>query len=298
MPAGRRAGFISGIAAYLMWGFLPLYLALTKPAGAVEVIAHRIIWSALICLILIGLTRSWTAFGRPWRRPRDISRLALAGVLLTINWLVFVWAIFNGQLVEAALGYFINPLVSVVLGVVFLGERLRPAQWLAVVTATSAVVVMSLALGRWPWVALALALSFGFYGYIEKLVGGNTAAVVSLSVETLVVLPTAVGYVIWLMAAGQSTFPSLGWGHNLVLAGLGVATAAPLLAFNAAARRLPLSVLGFLQYLCPVLQFLTGLMVFHEPMSPARWFGFAAVWVALVVLSADAVHHARSARSS
>ncbi|MDR2454458.1 MAG: EamA family transporter RarD [Bifidobacteriaceae bacterium] len=293
--AGSRAGFGFGVSAYLMWGVLPLYLSLTRQAGAVEVIAHRVIWSALLCLGIIAAGGQWRALRAVARSGRAMGALSLAAILLTGNWLVFVWAIFNGQLVDAALGYFINPLVSVLLGVVFLGERLRVAQWAAVATAAGAVVVMTLSLGAFPWVALALAISFGLYGYIEKRVGGRVSAVVSLTVETLLVLPLAAAYALWLAAAGAGTFPALGWGHSLALAGLGVATAAPLLAFNAAARRLPLSVLGFVQYLCPVMHFITGLLFFHEPMSAGRWFGFAAVWVALAILSADGVWHARRA---
>jgi chloramphenicol-sensitive protein RarD len=284
-----------GVSAYLLWGGLPLYLALARPAGALEVIAHRIIWSLALCALAVALGRLWPAVKAAVASPRRLAALAGASLLLTVNWLTFVWAIFNGQLVEAALGYFINPLVSVLLGVAFLGERLRPAQWAAVAVASAAVIVITAAQRMFPWVALVLAVSFGLYGYIEKRVGVRVPAVVSLSVETALIAPFALAYAVWLAATGSGTFPGLGWGHNLVLVGLGLVTAAPLLLFNAAARRLPLSVLGFVQYLCPVMHFLTGLLFFHEAMSAGRWFGFAAVWAALVTLSADAVWQARRA---
>jgi chloramphenicol-sensitive protein RarD len=285
---------VLGVGAYLLWGVLPLYLVLLQPAGPVEVIIHRILWSLLFCAVLLVFTRQVDATWGVLRRPATLGVLGLAGVLLTINWLVFVWAALTDHLVDAALGYFINPLVSVLLGVVLLGERLRPVQWVALGIASSAVVAIGFTTGAFPWVALTLAFSFGTYGYIEKRVGGRIPAVTTLTVETLVLAPFAVGYVVWSELTQIATFADYGWGHALALAGMGVVTAAPLLLFNAAARRLPLSVLGFVQYLCPVMQFATGVWLFGEPMPPARWFGFAAVWVALVVLSADAVRRSRT----
>ncbi|MDR0626009.1 MAG: EamA family transporter RarD [Bifidobacteriaceae bacterium] len=289
----RRNGLILGIGAYVLWGVMPLYLVLTKPAQAVEVIAHRVIWSAWFLAVIAALSGQLRTLGRALVRPRHLAAVSLAGGLLTVNWLTFVWAVFDGQIVVAALGYFINPLVSVLLGVVLLGERLRPAQWAAVGIGAVAVVVVASGTGPFPWVALVLALSFGFYGYIEKRIGGRLSAVVSLSAETLVLLPLALAYVVWLQLGGKGTFASLGFGHASAMVGLGAATLLPLLLFNGAARRLPLSVVGMLQYLAPVGQFATGVVVFGEPMPPARWIGFAIVWLALIILSVDAVHHTR-----
>jgi chloramphenicol-sensitive protein RarD len=266
---------------------------LARPAGAVEVIAHRLIWSALMLVVIAAATRQFAALKRAFARPRALAVLSVAGVLLTINWLVFVWAIFHGELVNAALGYFINPLVSVLLGVVFLGERLSVAQWAAVGIGAVAVVVVWLGATSFPWVALALAFSFGLYGYIEKRVGASISAVTSLSVETLVLLPVALGYVVVAGLDGEAAFGRHGAWHMVAMVGLGAVTLAPLLLFNGAARRLPLSVLGLIQYLCPVMQFVTGMVFFHEAMPPARWVGFGVVWVALAVLSADAVWQAR-----
>jgi chloramphenicol-sensitive protein RarD len=272
---------------------LPLYLLAAEPAGALEVIAHRIIWSALLLAPIAAMTKQWASLRRALANPRVLAVLALAGVALTVNWLVFVWAVYHHQLVDAALGYFINPLVSVLLGVAFLGERLRAAQWAAVAVGAVAVVVVAFGASSFPVVALALAGSFGLYGYIEKRVGAGLSAVASLSVETLVVFPVAAIYAGVLVARGEGAFLAHGAGHALVMVGLGAATLAPLLLFNGAARRMPLSVLGLIQYLCPVMQFITGVLFLREPMPPVRWAGFALVWVALTILSADAVWRAR-----
>ncbi|MDR2252682.1 MAG: EamA family transporter RarD [Bifidobacteriaceae bacterium] len=293
----RRQGLVFGIGAYVLWGVLPLYLTLVGRASALEVIAHRIVWTAVLCAGALVLARQWAPLRRAVGRPKVLGAMALAGVLLTANWLVFVWATLNGHLVDAALGYFINPLFSVLLGVVLLHERLRAAQWTAVGIGALAVVVIAATAGRLPWVALVLPLTFGFYGYVEKLVGRSVPAFTALAVETAVVLPAAVGHLIWLGVTGRGTFVVGMPGHDSALLGLGVATAAPLLLFNAAARRLPLSLLGFLQYLCPVMQFITGLLLFHEPMSGGRWFGFAAVWAALATLTGDALWRSRRAAS-
>jgi chloramphenicol-sensitive protein RarD len=288
-----------GISSYLIWGMLPLYLALTKPAGALEVLAHRALWAGLMCLVALAFTRGYRAMRAAFADRRTLGVLSVAGVLLTINWFVFVWAATNGHLVDAALGYFINPLVSVLLGVVLLGERLRPAAWVAVGVASCGIVVMGVAIGTFPWVALALAFSFGLYGFIEKKVGDGIPALVSLTVETLVVAPVLGAYVVWLTVSGRAAFPGGGLGHSLIMVGLGAATVVPLLLFNGAARRLPLSTLGFVQYLCPVMQFITGVVIFHEAMSGARWFAFGAVWIALIILTVSAVWRLRpSARQA
>jgi chloramphenicol-sensitive protein RarD len=294
----RRTGLVFGVGSYLLWGVMPLYLVMVRPAGAVEVIAHRLVWSALMLVIIAAATKQMRDLKKAFAAPRSLAVLGVAGILLTVNWLVFVWAVFDGQLVNAALGYFINPLVSVLLGVVFLGERLRVTQWTAVGIGTVAVVVVWLGAATFPWVALALAFSFGLYGYIEKRVGKTISAVTSLSVETLVLTPLGIAYAVILGARGDAAFGHHGLGQALAMVGLGAITLAPLLLFTGAARRLPLSVLGLIQYLCPVMQFITGVVFFHESMPAARWAGFAIVWVALIVLSADAVwRRGRSSRT-
>jgi len=289
----RRTGLLLGGAAYGLWGFLPLYLRMLEPAGPVEVIAHRVLWSLVVCLAVVWATGRAGELGVMLRDRRMLGTLALSGSLLTVNWLVFVYAIASGQLVDGSLGYFINPLVTVALAVGLLHERLRPLQWAALGVAGSAVVVISVGYRRVPWIALVLACSFALYGYIEKRVGHRVSAVTALSVETLAMAPLAGAYLGWLAYSGAQHFTGHGAGHTLALVGVGAVTAAPLLLFNGAARRLPLSVLGMLQYMCPMLQFLTAVVVFHEPMRPVRWIGFFLVWMALVILSSDALTAAR-----
>jgi chloramphenicol-sensitive protein RarD len=288
---------VLGIGAYLWWGFLPLYLNLLHPAGAVEVIAHRVLWSLVACGVLLRVVHQGAALRRAVSSPRSFGLLTLCGALLVINWLTFVYAVLSGHVVDGALGYFINPLFSVALGVVLLHERLRPAQWVALGIAATAVVVIGVSAGHVPWIALALALSWGFYGYTEKKVGVTVPVVAALTVETCTMAPLAGAYVIWLGLTGGQSFTGYGTWHALAMAGLGVVTVVPLLLFNGAARRLPLTVVGMLQYLNPTLQFLTGVFLFHEVMPPARWFGFAVVWIALVILGVDGLRAGRVARA-
>jgi chloramphenicol-sensitive protein RarD len=291
-----RSGFTLGVGAYLLWGFLPLYLLLLDPAGPVEVIAHRIVWSLVICLVVVLATRRHRELWAVLRSPRALGTLALASVLLTINWLVFVYSVSINRLAEASLGYFMNPLVSIALGVLLLHEQLRRTQWAAIGIAAVAVVVIGVAGGRFPWIAVVLALSFGFYGFVEKRAGETVSAVTALTVETLVVTPLALAFVGYLTARGQQHFIGYGAGQAWAMVGVGVATAAPLLLFNEAARRLPLSWVGLLQYLCPIFQFIIALAVMHEPMPAARWAGFALVWVALTLLVWEAVSTMRTNR--
>ncbi|SFJ79024.1 chloramphenicol-sensitive protein RarD [Cellulomonas sp. KH9] len=286
-----RAGLAAGVAAYALWGALPLYFPLLAPAGPFEVIAHRVVWSLLFCLVLLLVTRTWGAFVDILRDPGLVLRLTLAAVLLAVNWLVFVHGVTTGHVVDAALGYFINPLVTIALAVVVLGERLRPVQWAAVAFGAAAVVVITVGYGRPPWIALVLAASFGTYGLIKSRLGPRVGALPGLAAETAVLVPVALGYLLWLHVVGQGTFaPGL---HGLALMGTGVLTAVPLLLFNSAARRLPLSTVGLLQYLTPVLQLAIGVLVAGERMPPARWWGFGLVWVALIVLTVDGLRHAR-----
>ena len=285
----ERRGTAYGVAAYLMWGSFPLFFPLLKPASAVEVLAHRVVWSLLVVLLLLRLTRGLAAV----RAVTGVQarRLALAAVLLAVNWGVYIYGVNSGQVVETSLGYFINPLVSVTLGVVVLGERLRVLQKLAVAVAGVAVVVLTVANGRPPLIALTLALSFGFYGLLKKQAG--VGALASLTVETAVLTPFALVYLVVLGVRGDLTFLTEGTGHALLLVSAGLVTAVPLLAFAAAANRVPLSTLGVLQYLAPSLQLVVGVLIEHESFHGVRLLGFALVWAALAVFTYDLLTHRR-----
>lgn len=292
---GRRprsegsVGLAFGLAAYGIWGILPLYFATLDPAGPLEIVANRIVWSLLFCVLLMTAMRSWRPFLAAMRNRRILGILSLAALLIAINWFTYTVAVLSERTVEASLGYFINPLVSVLLGVLLLKEKLRRAQWAALIVAFVAVLVLAFGYGNVPWLSLVLALSFGFYGLVKKNVGTRVDAVSSLSVETLVLTPVSAVIMGALMVQGQATLLDNGPGHFWLMAAGGLITALPLLFFGAAARRLPLSTVGLLQYLAPLLQFITALLVFHEPMPPERWAGFALVWLSLVILTADMV---------
>jgi chloramphenicol-sensitive protein RarD len=292
---GRRprsedsVGLAFGLAAYGIWGILPLYFATLDPAGPLEIVANRIVWSLLFCVLLMTAMRSWRPFLAAMRNGRILGILSLAALLIAINWFTYTVAVLSERTVEASLGYFINPLVSVLLGVLLLKEKLRRAQWAALIVAFIAVLVLAFGYGNVPWLSLVLALSFGFYGLVKKNVGARVDAVSSLSVETLVLTPVSIAIMGVLMVQGQATLTDNGPGHFWLMAAGGLITALPLLFFGAAARRLPLSTVGLLQYLAPLLQFITALLVFHEPMPPERWAGFALVWLSLVILTADMV---------
>jgi chloramphenicol-sensitive protein RarD len=287
-----RIGVLSGLGAYLLWGVFPLYFRQLEPAGGLEIVAHRVVWSVVFVALLLTVIRRWRLVPPVVADRRTLLVLATAAVLVAINWLVYVVAVNSGHVVEASLGYFINPLVSVVLGVVFFAERLRPLQWTAVGIATVAVLVLTLDYGRPPWIALALAGSFGLYGLMKKLV--RVEAAPGLFVETAVVLLPAVVFLVVLHGRGEGTASSEGIGHLLLLMSSGIATAIPLLLFAAASRRVPLSTMGLLQYVTPLLQLAMGVFVFSEPMPPARLAGFVIVWVALAVFSLDSLRNARA----
>lgn len=292
MTEGRK-GLFFGAAAYLIWGVFPVYWPLLKPAGALEILGHRMAWSLVVAVIVVSVQRLW----RPIRAlpRRKVGLLAAAAVLIGINWGTYIWAVNHHHVVETSLGYFINPLVTVLFGVTFLRERLRRPQWIAVGLGAVAIVVIAVDYGRPPWIALVLALTFGTYGLVKKYVG--IGAVESFTVETATLFVPAVIYLVALGSAGDATFGRHGVGQALLLAATGVITAVPLLCFGAAARRLPLVTLGLLQYLAPILQFLFGVLFFHEPLPAARLVGFVLVWAALVVLSVDAVRNQRASRS-
>lgn len=289
-----RLGVTAAVGAYLWWGALPLYFPLLKPAGALEIIGHRIVWSLVFCLLLVALTRGWRQLGAVLRDRRTVGILAAAAVLVGTNWTVYVYGVLSDHVVDASLGYFINPLVTVILAVLVLGERLRPAQWVALGAGAAAVLVIAVGYGQVPWIALALAVSFGLYGLAKNRVGRSVPPLAGLTVETAVLTPVALVYLFWWQARGSGTFTDSPW-HALLLAAAGIVTAVPLLLFGASAARLPLSVLGLIQYLTPVIQFVLGVTVFGEQMPPARWWGFALVWVALIVLGVDGLRAGRSA---
>lgn len=283
-------------AAFGMWGFFPLFFPLLEPATPLEIVAHRVLWSLALCLVLVALGRSWGELKEVLRSRRTLGLLTVASLLLAANWLTFVFAVLAGHTVDASLGYYINPLITVALAVLVLGEKMRPAQWVALGFGAAAVVVIWLGYGAVPWVALVLAATFGLYGLAKNRAGRTVGASTGLAVETLVLLPLAVPYLAWLHASGQGSFGAHGPGHATLLASLGIMTALPLLAFAAATRRLPLSVVGLIQYLTPTLQLLVAVLVFHEEMPAARWWGFALVWVALTVLAVDGWRSAHRAQ--
>ncbi|GAA4784344.1 EamA family transporter RarD [Streptomyces ziwulingensis] len=291
-----RIGLLNGFAAYGMWGLVPVFWPLLKPAGAMEILAHRMTWSLVFVAAALLFVRRWAWAGELLRQPRRLGLVSVAAAVITVNWGVYIWAVNSGHVVEASLGYFINPLVTIAMGVLLLKERLRPAQWAAVATGAAAVIVLTVGYGRPPWVSLCLAFSFATYGLAKKKV--NLGGVESLAAETAVLFLPALGFLLWLGARGEATFATEGAGHVLLLAATGLVTAVPLVCFGAAAIRVPLSTLGLLQYLAPVFQFLLGILYFHEAMPPERWAGFALVWLALTLLTWDALRTAhRNARA-
>ncbi|HBF78672.1 MAG TPA: EamA family transporter RarD [Streptomyces sp.] len=291
----QRAGLLYGIGAYGMWGLVPLFWPLLEPSGAVEILAHRMVWSLAVVGVALLALRRWAWIRELLGQPRRLALIAVAATVISVNWGLYIWSVNNGHVVEASLGYFINPLVTIAMGVLLLGERLRPAQWAAVATGLAAVLVLAIGYGQPPWISLVLAFSFATYGLVKKKV--DMGGLESLAAETAVLFVPALGFLLWLAARGESTFVASGAGHGALLAATGVITAIPLICFGAAAIRVPLSVLGLLQYLAPVFQFALGILYFHEEMPPERWAGFALVWVALALLTWEALRTARRTRA-
>ncbi|WP_437112413.1 EamA family transporter RarD [Streptomyces cinnamoneus] len=273
----------------------PLYWPLLEPAGALEILAHRMVWSLAAVVVVLAITRRWAWIPPLLRQPRRLAMVALGALVISANWGIYIWAVNAGHVVETSLGYFINPLVTIGLGVLALRERLRPAQWAAVAVGVAAVIVLAVGYGKPPWIALAIAATFSTYSLVKKKVGLD--GLESMAAETAVQFLPALGLLLFLGVQGESTFAAEGVGHSLLLLGTGAITALPLISFGAAAVRLPLSVTGMLQYLAPVFQFALGLAVFHEAMPAERWAGFALVWLALAVLTWDALRTARHARA-
>ena len=274
-------GIWNGIAAYAMWGVFPIYWKLLHEVPALQVIGHRISWSFILLILFVLVTQQWKEFRAAALTPKRLGIYTLAGALLTVNWLVYVWGVNAGFIVETSLGYFINPLLSVLLGVLFLHERLRPAQWVPVALATAGVTYLTIAYGRLPWIALSLAFSFGFYGFVKKL--APLGSLYGLTLETGIVFPVALLYLAFTGLNGTGAFLHEGLQTDLLLIGTGVVTTIPLLMFASAARQIPLTVVGLLQYIAPTIQFLIGVFLYKEPFDRAHLIGFSIVWIALVL---------------
>jgi chloramphenicol-sensitive protein RarD len=286
-----RQGLFYGIAAYGLWGLFPLYWPLLEPAGAIEILAHRVLWSLVTMGVIVVVLRRTRQFRTMAANRRTFVLLTGAAFVITFNWATYIYGVNNDRVVETSLGYFINPLVTVLMGVFILGERLRNLQWLAMGIAGAAVVVLTVDYGRPPWVALVLAFSFGTYGLLKKTANAN--AVDSLLLETALIAPFAAAYLAWLSSQGEANFAAHGAGHALLLSSAGIVTAIPLICFGAAAIRVSMVSLGLLQYLAPILQFALGVFLFHEDMPVGRWIGFGLVWVALAIFTVEAVNHRR-----
>jgi chloramphenicol-sensitive protein RarD len=289
-----RNGFLAAAGAYGLWGLLPAYFVALDPSGPVEILAFRIVLSLLFCVLILAVMRRIRVTAGLLRDRSILQLSALAGVLILINWSVYVYASLNQFIVEAALGYFINPLVTVGLGVVVLKETLRPLQWSALALALVAVVVLAVGYGSVPVISLTLAFSFGFYGFVKNRMGPTVKALDSLTLETMWLTPLAIGLLIWVAWGEGLTLGTVGGAHTALLLMAGAVTSIPLLFFGAAARRLPLSVIGLMQYVAPVMQFTFGVAIMGEPMPVERWIGFSVVWIALVILSVDALAHRRN----
>jgi len=294
----ERLGGIYAFAAYFLWGFMPLYFLTLAPIGPWEIVVWRILFSLLFCAILLSVTRTWGKLFAILRDRRLVFWTIIAGLLIYVNWQVFLIGILTGHVIEGSLGYFINPIVTVLLGVIVLKERLRLAQWIAIGFAGMAVLVIIVAYGSFPWIALTLAASFGTYGLVKKQIGPRVDAISGLTLESLWLTPIALIQLVVVAGTTGLVFGAQGVGHAVLVTLAGVITAVPLLLFASGARRAPLTVIGLLQFVAPVLQFITGAWILQEPMPLERWIGFALVWVALILLSVDSVVSARRARSA
>ncbi|PRX99929.1 EamA family transporter RarD [Allonocardiopsis opalescens] len=290
--SNRGVGY--GLAAYICWGLFPLYWPLLEPSGSGEILAHRMLWSLPAVLVLLAVVRNWGWVRGVLRSPRKLALLTASALVITLNWGAFIYAVNSGQTLQAALGYFINPLVSVLFGVVVFRERLRAPQWVAVGLGAVAVGVLTLNVGQPPWLALTMAFSFATYGLLKKFAGVDGTE--SLTVETAIMFLPALGYILFLQFQGTAAFGHVSVAHTALMVGSGVITALPLVFFGAAAYRVSMTTIGMLQYCAPVLQFLIGWLVFAEEMSTSRWIGFGLVWAALAVFSFDLVRQGRRHR--
>ena len=273
----------------------PLYWPLLEPASSLEIVSHRAVWTMVFCLIVLYLTKALKSTLATFKRPKVAAKLLTTTILISINWLVYIWATNNGHVVEASLGYYINPLIVIAFGVILLKERMRPLQWAAVSIATIGVLVLTIDYGRLPWVALGLALSWGGYGLIKKQLG--LGALEGLAIETLIAFIPYCGYLIFIGAKGEGQFGH-GTGLTILLISAGAITAIPLLLFNGSTTRLPFTTIGLLQYITPTIQFSIGVWIRHEAMPTARWVGFIFIWLALTTLAIDLVRSSRAVNNS
>ena len=286
-----KLGLVFGVSAYGLWGLFPLYWPLLEPSNPFEIVSHRAVWTLVFCLVILALTKALKATKETLKRPKVALKLFLASILISINWLVYIWATNTGQVVEASLGYYINPLIIIAFGVILLKEKMRTLQWVAVAIATVGVLILTIAYGHFPKIALALAISWGSYGLIKKQLG--LGALQGLAIETGFTFIPYAGYLIYLGNHGTGQFGQHP-GITFLLISAGAITAVPLLLFNGSTTRLPLSTIGLLQYITPTLQFSIGVWVRHEPMPVARWIGFIIIWGALITLGTDLVRSSRT----
>ena len=287
----RSLGLLFGVSAYTLWGLFPIYWPLLKPASPLEIVSHRAVWTLVFCFIILALTKTLKSTLSLLKRPKIVAGLFLGSILISINWIIYIYAANNEHVVEASLGYYINPIVVIATGVIVLKEKMRPLQWLAVGIATLGVAALTIDYGRLPWIALGLALSWGSYGLVKKQLG--LGALEGLSIETLLSSGFYLAYLIWLGNQGEGHF-TYSLTLTLLLIGGGAVTAIPLLLFNGSTNRLPLTLIGLLQYITPTIQFCIGVWYYNEDMSTARWVGFLIIWVALMSLAIDLVKSSRS----
>ena len=291
----HKTGLLFGVSAYVLWGAFPLYWPLLEPASALEIVSHRAVWTLVFCFVVLAITKSLKNTLVTMKRPKVAATLFLTSILISINWLVYIWATNNGHVVEASLGYYINPLIIIAFGIVLLKEKMRPLQWTAVGIASLGVLVLTIDYGRLPWVALALAISWGSYGVVKKQLG--LGALEGLAIETLIASLPYLLYLIYIGNKGTGQFGH-GVGLTILLISAGAITAIPLLLFNGSTTRLPLTVIGLLQYITPTIQFSIGVWIRHEDMPKARWIGFIIIWVALTALAIDLVKSSRAINNS
>ncbi|CAB4639995.1 unannotated protein [freshwater metagenome] len=287
----RSLGLLFGVSAYTLWGLFPIYWPLLKPANPLEIVSHRAVWTLVFCFIILSLTKTLSSTLAILKRPKIVAGLFLSSILISINWIIYIYAANTGHVVEASLGYYINPIVVIATGVIVLKEKMRPLQWAAVGIATLGVVVLTIDYGRLPWIALGLAFSWGSYGLVKKKLG--LGALEGLSIETLLSSGAYLGYLLWLGNSGDGQFLN-SWKITLLLIGGGAVTAIPLLLFNGSTNRLPLTLIGLLQYITPTIQFCIGVWYYNEDMPGARWAGFLIIWVALITLAFDLIKSGRS----
>ena len=287
----RSLGLVFGVSAYTLWGLFPIYWPLLEPANPLEIVSHRAVWTLVFCFIILWLTKTLKSTLALLKRPKIVAGLFLGSILISINWIIYIYAATSGHVVEASLGYYINPIVVIATGVLILKEKMRPLQWVSVGVATLGVAVLTVDYGRLPWIALGLAFSWGGYGLVKKQLG--LGALEGLSIETLISSGAYLAYLIWLGNQGEGQF-GVSWKITLLFIGGGAITAIPLLLFNGATNRLPLTLMGLLQFITPTIIFSIGVWYFHEDMPAARWIGFVIIWFALVALALDLVKSGRA----